>query len=434
MSKIKDIQARRILDSRGYPTIEVTITTTTSSGTSSVPSGASTGIHEALELRDNTKSFHGKDVQKAIHNIHKIIKPKLLNQDITNQTHIDQLMLNLDGTENKSKLGANATLAVSLACARAAANSKHQPLYIYLHQLITQKINITTPFELPHPFMNIINGGKHAGTKLAIQEFMIVPNGKTFSESIQIGSEVYHTLQQLLKQQYGPSAINIGDEGGFAPQLNTAEQALDLLIKAIKHAGYEKKVFLAIDCAASEFYHKKTNRYNLNNKSLSSEQLLNYYLRLIKKYPQLISIEDPFHQDDFSSFAKLNQSAKHIQIIGDDLTVTNQHRIHQAIEHNSCSCLLLKLNQIGTLTESLHAAATALNAKWKVMVSHRSGETTDSFIADLTIALGCGQIKAGAPCRGERVAKYNRLLEIERELEKTKNSHHPNVTKIAKSL
>jgi len=420
MSKIKDIRARRILDSRGNPTIEVTITTTTASGTASVPSGASTGIHEALELRDNTKSFHGKDVQKAINNINKIIKPKLKGQDATNQTHIDQLMLNLDGTDNKSKLGTNAMLAASLACARAAANSQHKPLYLYLHQLIKQKINILTPFELPHPFMNVINGGKHAGSRLAIQEFMIVPCGKTFFESLQMGTEVYHTLQQLLKKRNGPSAINIGDEGGFAPPLTTAQQALDLLNLAIKRAGYEKKVFLAMDCAASEFYNSKTKTYHLNNKSYTSPQLLTYYLTLIKKYPQIISIEDPFHQEDFQSFAQLNKLAKHIQIVGDDLTVTNQHRIHQAIEYNSCSCLLLKLNQIGTLTEALHSAASALNAKWEIMVSHRSGETNDTFIADLAVALGCGQIKAGAPCRGERVAKYNRLLEIETEIGKKK--------------
>jgi len=416
MSKIKDINARRILDSRGNPTIEVTVTTTTASGTASVPSGASTGIHEALELRDNTKSYHGKDVRKAINNINKIIKPKLKNQDVTNQAHIDQLMLNLEGTENKSKLGANATLAVSLACAKAAANSQHKPLYIYLHQLIKQKINILTPFELPHPFMNVINGGKHAGGKLAIQEFMIVPCGKTFSESIQMGSELYHTLKQLLKQQYGPAAINIGDEGGFAPPLTTVEQALDILLSAIKQSGYEKKIFLAIDCAASEFYNTKTKIYHFNNKSYTSAKLLTYYLNLIKKYPQLISIEDPFHQEDFHSFAQLNQLAKHIQIVGDDLTVTNLERLHQSIQSKSCSCLLLKLNQIGTLTEALHAAAASYNAGWHVMVSHRSGETNDTFIADLAVALGCGQIKAGAPCRGERVAKYNRLLEIEEEL------------------
>src|SRR3989338_10584007 len=217
---------------------------------------------------------------------------------------------------------------------------------------------------------------------------MIVPCGKTFFESLQIGTEVYHTLQQHLKKRNGPSEINIGDEGGFAPPLTTAQQALDLLNLAIKRAGYEKKVFLAMDCAASEFYNSKTKTYHLNNKSYTSPQLLTYYLTLIKKYPQIISIEDPFHQEDFQSFAQLNKLAKHIQIVGDDLTVTNQHRIHQAIEYNSCSCLLLKVNQIGTLSESLHAAATALNANWKVMVSHRSGETNDTFIADLAVALG----------------------------------------------
>ncbi len=418
MSTIKNIHAHRILDSRGNPTIEVTITTASHSGTASVPSGASTGIHEALELRDHTKSFHGLDVQKAIHNIHHKIKPKLIGKNCTQQAHIDQIMLNLDNTPNKSSLGANAILAVSLACARAAANSQHIPLYRYLHQLFQKETNMLKALELPHPFMNIINGGKHAGTKLAMQEFMIVPTGKTFHDSLRMGSEIYHTLKEIIKPKYGPQAINVGDEGGFAPPLTNAQQALDLLTLAIKKSGYQKQVSIAIDCAASEFYNPKNQKYHLH-KIMSSQQLTQYYLDLIKKYP-IISIEDPFHQEDFHNFANLNKLAKHIQIVGDDLTVTNLERIHQATEYNSCSCLLLKLNQIGTLTEALHSAAAAYNADWQVMVSHRSGETEDTFIADLAVALGCGMIKAGAPCRSERTAKYNRLLQIEEELTTSK--------------
>ena len=403
MPAITNIKAREILDSRGNPTVEVELSTKNHTVTSSVPSGASTGTHEALELRDGGKRYGGKGVQKAVKNINSILAPKLKHKDVANQTQIDQLMIDLDGTKNKSRLGANAILAVSLAVAKAAAEKKHLLLYQYLSTLTNTKPS------LPKPFFNIINGGKHAGTQLAIQEFMISPKAKTFSEALRMGSETYHQLKSVLEEKYGKSAINVGDEGGFAPPLKTAEEALTLLESAIKKAGYSGKIDIAIDCAASEFY--KNGKYYLDNKTLTTEQLLNYYLQLIKKYP-IISLEDPFQQEDFQSFAKLKQQTK-IQIVGDDLTVTNVDRINLAIKNNSCNCLLLKVNQIGTLTEALQAVKLAYKHNWKVMVSHRSGETEDTFIADLAVAIGCGQIKSGAPCRSERTAKYNRLLRIE---------------------
>lgn len=407
MTKITKITARQIIDSRGNPTIEAIVFTDKSLGIASVPSGASTGTHEAVELRDNQKEYLGKSVHKAINNINITIFPLLKNRDCTQQEVIDKLMCKLDGTKNKSKLGANATLAVSLACARAAANSLQIPLYEYLQNFTKQH------HKIPKAFFNVINGGQHAGTKLVFQEFMIVPQTNSFSKNLQIAAEVYHTLKIIIKQKYGPSAINVGDEGGFAPPLNSAEQALDLLTYAIKKSGYHKQVALAMDCAASEFYNK--GDYYIPKKT-SPEQLINHYLKLINKYG-LISIEDPFHEEDFFSFSELKQKTK-IQIVADDLTTTNPERIKLAIKHNSANCLLLKLNQIGTLTEGLEAANIARKNGWKIMVSHRSGETEDTFIADLAAALACGQIKAGAPCRGERTAKYNQLLRIEELLQK----------------
>ena len=407
MLKIVKISARQILDSRGNPTIEAMVFTNKSTGIASVPSGASTGVHEAVELRDNQKEYLGKSVHQAINNINIKISPRLKNQDCTKQEVIDTLMCKLDNTKNKGKLGANAILAVSLACARAAANSLQILLYEYLQNFTKQH------HKIPKAFFNVINGGKHAGTKLVFQEFMIVPQTHSFSKNLQIASEVYHTLKIIIKQKYGSPAINVGDEGGFAPPLNSAEQALDLLTQAIKKTGYSKQVTLAMDCAASEFYNKG---YYYIQKKTSPEQLINYYLRLINKY-NIISIEDPFYEEDFLSFSKLKQKTK-IQIVADDLTTTNPERIKLAIKHNSANCLLLKVNQIGTLTEALEAANIARKNGWKIMVSHRSGETEDTFIADLAVALACGQIKAGAPCRGERTAKYNQLLRIEELLKK----------------
>src|SRR3989344_4633673 len=404
MSAITAIKAREILDSRGNPTLEVDLFTKQTCQSASVPSGASTGKHEAKELRDGGKRYLGKGVLKAARIVEEKISPLLRGVDCQDQRKIDEAMIKQDGTKNKSKLGANAILGVSLAAARAANAEKKKFLFQYLHQLA----NVNRKASMPQPFFNVINGGKHAGNKLAFQEFMIVPQAKNFSEALRMGSEIYHVLKEVIEKKYGKEAINVGDEGGFAPPLKRAEEALDLLMEAIQKAGYVGKVDLAVDCAASEFY--KKGKYQLHA-SMSKEQLLQYHLHLIKKYP-IISIEDPFEQEDFASFAELRKKSK-IQIVGDDLTVTNVTRMKKAIKNKSCNCLLLKVNQVGTLTEALDAVKLAYANDWKVMVSHRSGETEDTFIADLAVAIGCGMIKAGAPCRGERIAKYNRLLRIE---------------------
>jgi len=409
MSIITKIKAREILDSRGNPTLEVDLFTKQTCQSASVPSGASTGKHEAVELRDGGKRYLGKGLQKAIKNVNEEIFPLLKGKSCLLQKEIDQIMIKHDGTDNKRKFGANAILVVSLAAARAASVEKKKFLFQYLHDLA--KVN-RKPI-LPRPFFNVINGGKHAGNDLAFQEFMIAPKAKSFAEALRIGSEVYHVLKKVIERKYGKEATNVGDEGGFAPPLKRAEQALDLMREAIDKAGYKGKVDLAIDCAASEFYQK--GYYYLPIK-MNTKQLLAYYIHLIKKY-KIISLEDPFEQEDFTSFAELRRKSK-IQIVGDDLTVTNIKRIQKAITEKSCNCLLLKVNQIGTLTEALDAVNLAYSNGWKVMVSHRSGETEDTFIADLAVGIGCGMIKAGAPCRGERIAKYNRLLRIEEVLKK----------------
>ncbi len=412
-SIITTIRSRELLDSRGNPTIEVDVTVNKHKYTAAVPSGASTGTHEALELRDkNSKRYGGKGVLTAVKNVEHKIAPLLVGKlECTVQSEIDQAMLNADNTPNKSKLGANAILGVSLACARAGAEESGKELYEYINSLLPVKHR--PKLSLPRPFFNVINGGMHAGNSLPFQEFMISPKTKTFREALRIGAEVYHTLKGIIEKKYGKLATNVGDEGGFAPPIRTAEEGLELLVKAIKVAGYSRKVDVAMDCAASEFY--KKGSYYAPGK-MTSGQLVNYYLKLIKKYP-IISIEDPFEQEDFHSYAELRKKSG-IQVVGDDLTVTNVARIKTAIQEKSCNCLLLKVNQIGTLTEALDAVALAYSAGWKVMVSHRSGETEDTFIADLAVGIGCGQIKSGAPCRGERTAKYNRLIRIEEELKK----------------
>lgn len=415
MPPIKNLKAREILDSRGNPTVEVSLFYNHSITTAAVPSGASTGIHEALELRDYGKRFLGKGVQKAINNVEKKIFPKLKGIDCRKQQRVDNLMLKLDGTKNKSKLGANAILGVSLANARAGAESSNLTLFEYINKKLLSK---ERKLSLPRPFFNVINGGKHADNNLSIQEFMIVPQFNTFKKNYQVGSEVYHVLKKDIHKKYGRGFTNVGDEGGFAPQIfKHVRQALTILNKAILDAGYKGKVKIALDCGASEFYSGK--KYTVDGKKLSKDQLLSFYLELIKKYP-IISIEDPFHEDDFKAFAELRKKSK-IQVVADDLTVTNPERIKKAIKEKSCNCLLLKVNQIGTLTEALQAAELAFENGWKVMVSHRSGETEDNFIADLAVALGCGQIKSGAPCRGERTAKYNQLLRIEEFMRENKN-------------
>ncbi len=410
MLSITKINARTILDSRGNPTVEVELTAGQGAQTicalASVPSGASTGKHEALELRDGGKRFLGLGVQKAIKNIERVIAPKLKGIDCREQEKIDRLMIQLDGTENKSRLGANAILAVSLACARAGAAAEKKELFEYIHKIA----GVSRKPALPRPFFNVINGGKHADNELSFQEFMIVPRRKSFAESLRVASEIYHLLKKEVHIKYGKGSTNVGDEGGFAPEeLQSTEEALKMLIKAINDAGYTGKVDLALDCAASEFFKKGT--YKVDGKKLTKEKLAEYYLALIKRYP-LISLEDPFEQEDFQSFAELRRRSG-IHIVGDDLTVTNVRRIRKAISKKSCNCLLLKVNQVGTVTEALAAVRLASAAGWKVMVSHRSGETEDTFIADLAAGIGGGMIKAGAPARGERTAKYNRLLRIE---------------------
>lgn len=408
--QIKEVRAREILDSRGWPTIEVSVKCGEEWFTAAVPSGASTGKHEALELRDGGKRFLGKGVLKAVGNVNKIIAKAAVGKDCIKQEEIDELMIKLDGTENKSKLGANAILGVSLAAARAGASASDMELWQYLGQLAGNK-----KFVLPTPFFNVINGGKHAGNNLSFQEFMIAPSGKTFAERLRMGAEFYQILKLHLGGKYGKTAINVGDEGGFAPAINSAEEALNILEHVKKETGYGEKIKLAMDCAASDFY--ENGKYYLTKdkkQKLDKEELLEHYINLVKKY-KLISIEDPFQEEDFASYSELLRKSK-IQIVADDLTVTNVKRLQEAIKQKSGNCLLLKVNQIGTLTEALEAAKLAKQNNWKVMVSHRSGETNDSFIADLVVGLGCGMIKAGAPCRGERLAKYNRLMEIEKKI------------------
>ncbi|WP_201763968.1 phosphopyruvate hydratase [Methanocaldococcus villosus] len=403
---IKDVIAREVIDSRGNPTVEVEVITEGHGfGRAIVPSGASTGSHEALELRDKDQRFGGNGVLLAVENVNSIIKPEIIGYDARMQREIDTIMIELDGTENKSKLGANAILAVSLAVAKAAADTAKIPLYKYLGGC--------NSYIMPVPLMNIINGGKHAGNNLDIQEFMIMPVGaNSIAEAVRMGSEVYHVLKQVIVEKYGKSAINVGDEGGFAPPLNETREALNLLLEAIKRANYEDEIVLALDAAATEFY--KDGYYQIDGKKLTREQLLEFYKELVDEYP-IVSIEDPFHEDDFEGFKIITEELD-IQIVGDDIFVTNVKRLKRGIKERAGNALLLKVNQIGTLTEAIDAANLAYRNGYAVIVSHRSGETEDTTIADLSVALNSGQIKTGAPARGERTAKYNQLIRIEQEL------------------
>ncbi|MCD1294370.1 phosphopyruvate hydratase [Methanocella sp. CWC-04] len=406
---IEKIHAREILDSRGNPTIEVEVYTPVCMGQACVPSGASTGTHEALELRDNDRRYGGKGVRKAVNNIKEIISRKLIGMEVTGQREIDELMIGMDGTENKSKLGANAILGVSMAVARAAAGSVGLPLYQYFGGV--------NSFRLPVPMMNIINGGKHAGNGLAIQEFWILPVGAdSFHEALMMGVETYHALGHILKDEYGRSSTNVGDEGGYAPGINKTREALDAILAAIDRAGYKGKVKMGLDAAASEFY--KDGKYQIDEKDLTRNDLVSYYLDLIKDYP-LIALEDPFAEDDWDGFTGLTNKAKGVTIIGDDLFVTNVKRLQRGIDTGAANALLLKLNQIGTISEAFDAATLAFRNKYKVAVSHRSGETCDPIIADVAVALGAQLIKTGAPARSERTSKYNRLLKIEETLGNT---------------
>ena len=408
MTTIKSISAREILDSRGNPTVEVEVTLTDGgSARAAVPSGASTGAFEAVELRDGGDRYLGKGVAKAVANVRDQIAPKIIGIDPFNQRKLDDLMIALDGSENKSNLGANAILGVSLAVAKAAADSKKTSFFSFIGG---EGANL-----LPVPMMNILNGGAHADTNVDIQEFMIAPIGAdSFKESLRWGVEVYHSLKSVLKKR--GLATSIGDEGGFAPNLESNRAALDLIVEAIEKAGYKlgSQIALAMDVAATEFY--SDGKYDFEGKKLSAAEMIAYYKGLVDSYP-LVSIEDPLSEDDWAGWGEMtSQLGERVQLVGDDLFVTNPVRLERGIKANTANALLVKVNQIGTLTETLDAVAMAHKAGYKSMMSHRSGETEDTTIADLAVAAGCGQIKTGAPARSERVAKYNQLLRIKEEL------------------
>lgn len=407
-SQITRVWAREVLDSRGNPTVEAEISVGNLTVTSIAPSGASTGSHEALELRDGGPRYSGKGVLKVVRGIREVVAPALVGMDVTDLREVDRRLIELDGTANKSRLGANGTVAVSLAAARAGAEVKHVPLHDHL---------VPGSRVLPVPLMNIVNGGKHAGSNLRIQEFMIAPAGTPdFAEALRIGAEVYQVLKKELKAAYGVGAVNIGDEGGFAPPLDTTEQALEVIVKAIDDAGYApgRDVYLAIDAAASEFF--EDGRYLIDGRRLDPPELVDLYASLRSQFP-LISLEDPVMEDDFDTMARMTtEMGDMLQLVGDDLFVTDPTRLRKGIELGAGNALLLKVNQIGTVSEAMDAARIASEAGYSVMVSHRSGESEDTSIADIAVALECGQIKTGAPARGERTAKYNRLLRIEEQL------------------
>ena len=408
MAKISSVVAREILDSRGNPTVEVELTLDNGiRGVAAVPSGASTGAHEAVELRDGDSRYGGKGVQKALAGIANELAPAILGMDPSNQRALDQAMITLDGSPNKSRLGANALLGISLAAAKAAANDRHEPLFTYLGG--------ESATLLPVPMMNILNGGAHADTNVDIQEFMVAPFGaENFAESLRWGAEIYHSLKSVLKKQ--GLATSIGDEGGFAPNLSSNRAALDLILTAITNAGFTpgKDVGLALDVAATEFH--EAGSYSFEGTSKSSDQMIDYYQELVNAYP-LVSIEDPLDENDWDGWISITKRlGDRVQLVGDDLFVTNPTRLADGIARGAANALLVKVNQIGTLTETLDAVQLAHNSGYRSMMSHRSGETEDTTIADLAVAARCGQIKTGAPARSERVAKYNQLLRIEESL------------------
>jgi enolase len=413
MSEIVSVHAREILDSRGNPTIEVDVLTASGAmGRAAVPSGASTGAHEAVELRDSKdKRYAGKGVLQAVQNVNEELASEILGMDVQDQGAIDKTMLDLDATKNKGRFGANAILGISLACAKAAAQYTGLPLYRYIGGTNTRR--------LPVPLMNVINGGAHADNGLNIQEFMIVPNIEgSFSESLRAGAEIFHVLKKILNQK--GLSTGVGDEGGFAPQLQGNRQALELLMQAIETAGYKpgKDIYLALDVAATELYKEKDGKpaYQWEGKSLSAAELGGIYQTWMREFP-LISIEDGFAEDDWQGWRDFTkQNGQKVQIVGDDLFVTNPERVKRGIEEGAANALLVKVNQIGTLTETWEAVSLAQRASFRTVMSHRSGETEDSLIADLAVGMGCQMIKTGSLCRSERIAKYNQLLRIEEEL------------------
>lgn len=414
MSQIAHIHARQVLDSRGNPTVEVDVITSSGSmGRAIVPSGASTGKHEAVELRDGKKNFYlGKGVQKAVDNVNKIIAKELINIPVFEQNAIDHIMLQLDGTPNKSKLGANAILAVSLAVAKAAAEDSGMSLYRYVGG-----VNANT---LPLPMMNILNGGAHADNKIDFQEFMVMPTGAdTFSRSLQMGTEIFHALKAVLKAK--GYSTNVGDEGGFAPNIASNEEAIETVLKAIESAGFKpgKDVYIAMDAASTEMYDEKTKKYvfhKSSGKKLSSEEMVEFWASWCKKYP-ILSIEDGMAEDDWAGWKKLTEKlGDKVQLVGDDLFVTNVNRLQKGIDSHTANSILVKVNQIGTLTETINTVNLAKNNSYTTIMSHRSGESEDVTIADLAVALNCGQIKTGSASRTDRIAKYNQLIRIEEEL------------------
>ena len=412
MTEITKIKAREVLDSRGNPTVEVDIVTENGIFRAMAPSGASAGKHEALELRDNDKSrYFGKGTLKAVENVNKLIAPKIVGMDCRYQEAIDKIMIKLDGTENKDRFGANAILPVSMAVAKAGAADKNIPLYLYIGELFG-----VIPHKLPVPMCNVINGGKHAGQENSIQEHMLMPTGaKNFTQGIRMISESYHHLAKLLKQKFGAGATLIGDEGGFAPiQITDVNERLDLMLKAVDNAGYSGMMKIAMDPASSEFFYDGT--YKIGKKSYSGGELVDFYVDLCNTYP-IVSIEDGHAEDDWDSWVEMvKKLGTKIQIVGDDLFVTNTKRIQKGIKLSAANSVLIKLNQIGSVTETLDAIKMAHDEGWTAVVSHRSGETEDNFIADLVVGTSAGQIKTGAPARSDRNAKYNQLIRIEEKL------------------
>ncbi len=413
MSRIADIHARQILDSRGNPTVEVDVTTENGTlGRAAVPSGASTGVHEAVELRDNGSEYMGKGVLQAVQNVNQTLAEELRGVNVFDQTGIDRFMINLDGSENKSNLGANALLGVSMAVAKAASNEIGMPLYRYIGGINSNK--------LPVPMMNILNGGSHADNSIDFQEFMVMPYGAaSFSDALRMGTEVFHHLKSALKKK--GFSTNVGDEGGFAPNLSSNEEAIEYVLKAIEMAGFKagEEIYIAMDAAASEFYNEEEKVYHFHqssNEKLSSSEMVSYWKDWIGKYP-IISIEDGLWEDDWNGWKELTQAiGERVQLVGDDLFVTNTKRLKQGIDQGVGNSILIKVNQIGTLTETIEAVELATKHGYTSVMSHRSGETEDTTIADLAVALGTGQIKTGSSSRSDRMAKYNQLLRIEEQL------------------
>ncbi len=412
MPRILSVSARQILDSRGCPTVQAELRTKKGFFSAMVPSGASTGRHEAIELRDGGKAFSGKGVSKAVSNVNSIIAKKVSGNNFSSQEELDNFLIALDGSPDKSKLGANSVLAVSMAFSRACAEEQGMQLHEFFARISGNK-----KFVLPVPLMNVVNGGKHAGRENDFQEHMLVPSKfRSFSEALRAGTETYHALKKILEKKFGWQAALLGDEGGFAPPIESAEQRLELMLAAVEDAGYSGKIKIALDCASSEFFDVEKGEYNVSGKKYSSAELIDYYSELVSGFG-VVSIEDGMAEDDWEGWKEMNRKlGKKVQLVGDDLLVTNVKRIEKAIKQNSCNSLLLKINQIGTVSESVSAARLAARAGWKAIVSHRSGETEDSFIASLCVGLGCGQCKFGAPARSERTAKYNELLRIEKML------------------